>query len=145
MSRSLAALGAAVGIATVVACAAGKPMPSNGAAGNAPMPPLAEVRAEITALDEALTADRDRLGLDAPTVDDLGAAAAMTAAANTCAPDGSQACSDVCTLATSICDNATRICDLAAQLPGDAWASERCTTGKATCAKAAARCCDCAG
>ncbi|MBL8625303.1 MAG: hypothetical protein JNK64_28590 [Myxococcales bacterium] len=144
MTRALPALGAALGIAAMVACSAGRPVPQTSTPGP-PLPPLAATHDEIAALDAQLTADRDRLGLDAPTADDLGAASAMTTAANACTPDGSQACTDVCTLATSICDNATKICDLAAQLPGDAWAVERCDSGKATCAKAATRCCDCAG
>lgn len=144
MTRALPALGAALAISAVVACAAGRPAPQTSAPGN-PLPPLGEVRQQITALDAQLTAERDRLGVAAPTADELGAASAMTTAVNTCTPDGSQACTDVCTLATSICDNATKICDLAAQLPGDAWASERCDSGKATCATASARCCDCAG
>lgn len=144
MTRALSALGTALAISAVVACAAGRPLSQTSAPSN-PLPPLAATHDEIAALDAQLTADRDRLGLDAPTADDLGAASAMATAANTCTPDGSQACTDVCTLATSICDNATRICDLAAELPGDAWASERCDSGKATCAKAATRCCDCAG
>ncbi len=144
MTRALPALGAALAISAVVACAAGRPMPQTSPAGP-PLPPLAAVHDEITALDAQLTADRDRLGLAAPTADDLGAASAMTTATNTCTPDGSQTCADVCTLATSICANATKICDLAAELPGDAWAVERCDGGKATCAAASARCCDCAG
>lgn len=145
MTRPLWALGAALGISAAVACAAGRPMPQTSAPGN-PLPPAGDVRDQITDLDRQLGAARDELGLDAPTADELAPAHAMSIAAlAVCTPSGSQTCTDVCTLSGSICDNATKICDLAQQLPGDGWAAERCDAGKATCAKAATRCCECAG
>jgi hypothetical protein len=55
----------------------------------------------------------------------------------------SETCVDACNLGDAICDDAKKICDLADQLPGDAWASERCDAGKASCQRARERCCDC--
>ena len=58
-------------------------------------------------------------------------------------PPQADGCGDVCTLADSICGNAKRICDLADQLPGDEYATQRCTAGRGSCDRAKTRCCDC--
>lgn len=61
-----------------------------------------------------------------------------------CHPAPTQTCTDSCTISDSICDNAKKICDIATELPGDAWASNKCVEGNETCAAAKKRCCDCA-
>ncbi len=53
------------------------------------------------------------------------------------------ACDDVCSLADAICDNATSICDLSDEMPGDAWAEDKCNSAKASCREAKERCCSC--
>lgn len=140
---------AGVGLAALIAaCGANKPMrgPHDvNSAPPSPLPPLAEVHAEIERLDAAIAADRATLALDEPDADAMVAVQAMAVghAADTCAPAAGDRCGDACTLSDSICDNAGRICGLADQLPGDAWARERCDAGKATCAASIERCCDC--
>jgi hypothetical protein len=69
------------------------------------------------------------------------AATPMADARTTCEHVPSDRCEDVCKLSGSICDNAESICELAAQLPGDAWAEERCGAAKASCQRASERCC----
>jgi hypothetical protein len=56
----------------------------------------------------------------------------------------SDRCTSVCTVSDSICGNATKICNLAAQLPGDAWATGKCSTASETCRASQERCCTCA-
>jgi hypothetical protein len=52
-------------------------------------------------------------------------------------------CHDVCSIADAICDNADRICRIAGELPGDAWAADKCDSAKASCREARERCCGC--
>ncbi len=54
-----------------------------------------------------------------------------------------QRCSDVCSLADAICENADRICRIADELEGDAWASGKCSSAKASCKEARQACCRC--
>lgn len=61
-----------------------------------------------------------------------------------CHPGQSTTCHDSCTLSDSICSNAAKICDLASGLPNDGWAAQHCTSAKATCDAAHAKCCACA-
>ena len=62
---------------------------------------------------------------------------------NQCHPGTSDTCQDSCKLADSICESAQKICNLAQQLPGDAWASGKCESGKSTCDAAHQKCCGC--
>ncbi len=62
-----------------------------------------------------------------------------------CAPpeEPVEECTDVCDLAENICENAEKICEIAAELPGDTWARDKCTSAKASCKEAKDRCCSC--
>jgi hypothetical protein len=54
-------------------------------------------------------------------------------------------CLDTCKLKDAICDNAEKICDIAAELgEDDKWATDKCTSAKASCKEATEKCCDCA-
>ena len=107
---------------------------------------------EIRDLDAQITQQLAQLGLNAPTdaeVVDMMAQSSTpalpeSALASSCQPAPSgDTCTDVCTLGDSICGNARRICDLADQLPGDDYAAQRCTAGRASCDRARTRCCGC--
>ncbi len=145
--RALAALAVGLTVAVLLAaCGAGhRPPRHQGSVGPNPMPPLADVRAEIEALDLAIATDRASLDLDAPGPDAIAAvqAAEVGRAGDTCAPPTGDRCVDACRLSDAICGNAARICELARGLPGDAWATERCDAGKASCAASIERCCGC--
>lgn len=101
---------------------------------------------EISDLHVQITAQLAEIGLFAedPAYSEPAPPLPMASAIDSCgvAPTGAQ-CGDVCTIADSICDNARRICELADELPGDAWAAERCDNGKVSCARAHLRCCGC--
>lgn len=141
---------AGVVAAGLVACAAAGRAPqktSMAPAGADAATPLSgrpdELRARIAELDAAITRDLGAAQVEAP---DAATAAQMAATPFAdlrinCDHTPSERCQDVCTLSASICDNAESICDLAAQLPGDAWAAERCGAAKAACQRATERCC----
>jgi hypothetical protein len=102
-----------------------------------------EIRDRIRELDEAIQRELGEGGMEPP---DAAATAQMsdTPMAEvrlTCEHVPSDRCNDVCKLSDSICSNATSICELADQLPGDAWAAERCGAAKASCQRATQRCC----
>jgi len=134
--------------AALVACAAGgssrkmqAPVATDAA------PPLSgrpdEMRAKIAELDAAIERDLGAAQVDKPDAA-MAASMASTPMADvrtTCEHVPSDRCEDVCKLSGSICDNAESICDLASQLPGDAWAEERCGSAKASCQRATERCC----
>ncbi|MBZ0238111.1 MAG: hypothetical protein K8M05_37725 [Deltaproteobacteria bacterium] len=140
----------AVVATALVACAAGgraKQATMAPSDPDASAPPLSgrpdELRAKIAELGAAIERDLDAAQVDRP---DATAAAQMAATPmadvrTTCDHVPSDRCEDVCKLSGSICDNAASICDLAAQLPGDAWAEERCGAAKAACQRASERCC----
>lgn len=101
------------------------------------------MRERIRVLDEQIARELDEARIEAP---DAEASAAMSAtpiaeARVTCDHVPSDRCQDVCKLSGSICDNAAAICELADELPGDAWAAERCGAAKASCRRATERCC----
>jgi hypothetical protein len=130
--------------AALAACSAGARKPEATAT---MAPPLSgrpdDLRERIRALDAEIAQQLETGDLEAP---DATAAAAMGGTSmaevrTTCEHVPSQRCDDVCKLSGSICDNATAICELADQLPGDAWASERCGAAKASCQRASERCC----
>lgn len=110
------------------------------------------VHDDLRQLDAQITTDLATLGLSPPTESELTEmmvahsvpALPEDAAAAACDPppvgDG---CNDVCTVGDAICSNARQICDLADDLPGDAWAAQRCASGKASCERARQRCCAC--
>ena len=144
---------AGAGCAAVIACSARQSMTSAVAPQMAGSQP--PQHAAIDDYDRKLTAARDQLGLPAPAapvaplagspaspVVDM-AVGPTSANDPTCHPAKTDTCSDTCTLADSICDSAAHICELAKQLPGDAWADGKCSSGEATCTAAHARCCGC--
>jgi hypothetical protein len=106
-----------------------------------------DLHAQIDELDRDITSRMGSASVPAPTAAEVEAVRPVTmdAAAGVCAPPPtpSASCDDVCRLGDAICDDARRICDLAEQLPGDAWAAGKCDGGKASCARAKQRCCDC--
>lgn len=59
--------------------------------------------------------------------------------------DEAPTCTDICRLKDAICKNADRICEIAEELPGDAWAEEKCQSGKDSCEDAKDACTDCGG
>ncbi len=52
----------------------------------------------------------------------------------------SPTCKSTCTLKKSICDNSASICRIAGELGDDAWANEKCDSGKVSCEEAKERC-----
>ena len=153
--KGLAGVLAGATCALVIACASSSrgsrpaaPEAAGQAGGNAG---AGDAHAQIVQLDAEITAERDRLGLPAPTSFPPAAGAQVTPMAATssvasdpaCHPGTGDACRDSCTLADSICANAAKICALASTLPDDAWARQKCTDGNATCAAAHAQCCRC--
>ncbi len=55
----------------------------------------------------------------------------------------SQVCIDTCKIEDSICKNADSICRLSDNLGENAWAIEKCNSGKASCQEANQKCADC--
>lgn len=79
----------------------------------------------------------DLLGAAPKTVDD----AKKVCTQNHAVP---VACNDVCGLADAICDNAEAICNLADKLgKTNAWAQDKCNSGKASCRESEQKCCKC--
>jgi hypothetical protein len=163
MNQRLVLLSLAAGAlaAALVACAAGgRQMKSQApvATDAAPpgtdgaVPPLGgrpdEMRAKIAQLDEEILRDMQEAQVEPPdaTMSASMASTPMADVRQVCEHAPGDRCEDVCKLSGSICDNASSICDIAAQLPGDAWAEERCGAAKASCKRATERCCsgDCA-
>lgn len=160
---SLRALCAAAAATTIVACAMGgaqksamAPAPAVAGAPEAQTLPQPSTREDdqIATLAREIDQQRVTLGLPAPTPAGKTGAVAMAEDAHpaveptaptqaTCHP-ASETCAQACTLSGSICDNAKKICEIANELPGDAWASNKCVEGNETCAAAKKHCCDCA-
>jgi hypothetical protein len=141
-------------IGVVIAACGGSPKRTSApaAVNDAGSVPEGRPTDEIRALDAQITTDLNTLGLSAPTdteITEMVVAHAVppppegTAAESCEPPPTADGCDDVCTLADSICHNADRICDLADQLAGDAWATQRCASGRASCDRARTRCCGC--
>lgn len=122
-----------------------------------PPPPGGE-RAQIDALDQAITDAMTRLAEPRPApaagacvascgAEPMAASARQAIApedATTCKPAQTQTCTDACNLKDSICSNASKICSIAADLGGDdAYANEKCNSGVASCEAARQRCCGC--
>ncbi len=148
MRRALVlALALAAG-AAIAACAGGARRPETVQSQSPDAAPILgarpdEVRAQIRALDEQIQAEMGEARVETPD-EAMAASMASTPMAEVravCEHTPSDRCEDVCKLSTSICDNASSICTLADQLPGDAWAAERCASAKASCRRATERCC----
>ncbi len=95
---------------------------------------------EITRLAQEIETERGTLGLPASPAHAMSGG---NGNAVECTRSAASTCAQSCTLSDSICDNAKKICDLAKQLPGDAWADQKCSDGTATCDQAKAACCAC--
>jgi hypothetical protein len=78
-----------------------------------------------------------------PSEDLLGQAASTARSCPAEAPTAGT-CGDTCNLKDAICDNAESICRIADELDGDSWATDKCTSARASCKEAADRCCTCA-
>ena len=114
-------------------------------------------REEIDELSRKIDADLAALGLERPAapmaacIQPPCAAEALSTgvlpahtADPSCRPGGGEVCRDSCRLSDSICDSSGRICRLATELGGgDAYANERCASGKASCDAARTKCCGC--
>jgi hypothetical protein len=125
------------------------PPPTAGAPGGS--------RGEIDELSRKIDADLAAMGLPRPAVPmaacvqpPCGAEALSSGARPThtaepdCRPGGGEVCRDSCQLSDSICDNSGRICRIAGELGGgDAYANEKCASGKASCDAARTKCCGC--
>jgi hypothetical protein len=150
-ARSIGAALALAVLAAMVACGASRmpePVPRT-SQDDPPSDPLGprpdDARAQIAELEARIEAERLELDLDAPDGDAAAAMSSIAAgdAAAVCVRSQRATCVDVCKLSDSICANAGSICGLADQLPGDAWAADKCNRGKATCKTASERCCGC--
>jgi hypothetical protein len=122
---------------TIAACASqrAQTMPS---AASQVMPAQSSQRDEITRLSQEIAAEGRTLGRGGDPAHPMSAASTTE-----CARSMASTCTQSCALSDTICDNAKKICDLARQLPGDAWAEQRCADGSATCDQARAACCAC--
>lgn len=154
--NQLVALFLGIAVAGLVACgAASKSTAPSPAVARTPIAagPAQDPRAgEIEKLAAAIDADLAKLQLPRPAPPTAGTSA-MSAVSEAdivapsadpaCHPGPSDTCEDVCGLGESICKNAKRICEIASELAGDAWAAEKCASGKASCDAARERCCGC--
>jgi hypothetical protein len=141
--------------ALAIACAAGQKSasapPPTAVAPSAEMGRGSPEHAQIEQLDREISEARQKMGLGAQAVPApapmapscTGPACPQEMASQDCHPGTSETCSNSCTFKQSICDNATKICELAKQLPGDAWATDKCNAGNASCNEATQRCCTC--
>ncbi len=141
---SARALGIGVALA-LASCGGSRVAPAAGVAPPQEWPVGDErARARITTLDREIADRAAALGLEPPAVVDPGGEPmADPAAPSTCERSPRPVCQDVCGLADAICTAATEICKLAGELPGDAWAAQRCAAGTGSCAQARDRCCGC--
>jgi hypothetical protein len=159
LKETVAALGAGVAIAAFVAC--------GGSAKSAMTPTTAapagspgtggDLKAQITALDDKINLEFAKLDAGArpppPVVaSDVCPTPPCTSAVPTavkpsddptCTHGESQTCKDTCQIADAICEAATSICKIAAELNNDAWATEKCASGNASCEKSRGKCCGC--
>lgn len=156
-------LGLAAGAlcAIAFACGGAKSAMAPKSSSPSPMPERAEGmhggHEEIDELSRRIDADLASMGLQRPAVPLAAciqppcAAEALSAGMRPgygvepdCKPGAGDTCRDSCRLSDSICDSSGRICRIATELGGgDAYANERCASGKASCDEARTRCCGC--
>jgi hypothetical protein len=145
--------------AIAIACGGSKRAMAPGAAPAMTTPSVAEPSpaAEIDALSREIDENLAAMGLERPAtpagacIQPPCAAEALStgvppahAADPSCTPGGGDACRDSCQLSDAICDGSGRICRIAADLGGgDAYANEKCASGKASCGAARTKCCGC--
>jgi len=150
LKETLAALGAGVAIAAIVAC--GGAQKSASAPGTRPASdamPTGVQDPRIVELDAKITAEMSQLGVERPIPPPptMGGpepvAVHPTVGDPTCKPAETQICKDTCALTTSICANAEQICKIAKELGNDAWANDKCSSGNASCETARGKCCGC--
>jgi hypothetical protein len=131
--------------------------PATSGAAAPPMPGGGAGRAEIDELSRKIDADLAAMGVERPAAPMAAcirppcAAEALStgvrpahAAEPECRPGAGEVCRDSCQLSDSICDSSGRICRIASELGGDdAYANEKCASGKASCDAARTKCCGC--
>jgi hypothetical protein len=122
-----------------------------------PMPAPGGERSELDELSRKIDDDLAALGLARPAAplaacvqppcdaQALGAGLRPASASEPdCRPGGGEVCRDSCRLSDSICDSSGRICRIATDLGGgDAYANEKCASGKASCDASRTKCCGC--
>ena len=131
--------------------------PSTAGAASPAMPGPADARAQIDELSREIDDELAAMGLARPatplaacvqppcSAESLGAGVRPAYSAEpACRPGGAELCRDSCRLSDSICESSGRICRIASDLGGgDAYANEKCVSGKASCDAARAKCCGC--
>jgi hypothetical protein len=156
-------LGLAAGALCAIAIACGgaksamSPPPTAAAAGAMPRAGDSHSHDEIDELSRKIDADLATLGVPRPApplaacIQPPCVAEALSAgirpghgAEPDCRPGAGDVCRDSCQLSDSICDSSGRICRIASELGGgDAYANEKCASGKASCDAARTKCCGC--
>jgi len=146
--------------ALAIACGGAKRAMAPGAAPPSPEPAATGAmgaRGELDELSRKIDADLAAMGLERPAVPAAaciqppcgaealsGGMRPAHAAEPSCKPGEGDVCRDSCRLSDSICDSSGRICRIATDLGGgDAYANEKCASGKASCDAARTRCCGC--
>ena len=159
LKETLGALGVGIAIAAFVACGGGAKSamtPTTAGLANPPGTGSSDLRAQITELDNRINTEFAKLdtGPRPPPVvaSDVCPTPPCTSAVSTavkpsddptCTHGESQTCKDTCQIADAICEAATSICKIAGELNNDAWATEKCATGNASCEKSRGKCCGC--
>ncbi len=160
IKETVGALGVGVAIAAIVACGGGSYKTATAPPTAGPSVPgmASDPKARITELDSKINTEFAKLQAGprpdlAPSVAaNLCPAPPCTTAETlavkpsddpTCTHGDSQTCKDTCQIADAICDAATKICGIAAEMNNDAWATEKCASGNASCEKSRGKCCGC--
>jgi hypothetical protein len=121
--------------------------PEASAAATSPMP--ASPREQIDEFDRQIEAERAQLQLEPPSDPQIQSAPTQPMGAlpaqqdPKCKPAKTETCETSCRLSDSICGNAEKICKLAQELPGDAWAANKCAKANTTCEASRTKCCSC--
>jgi hypothetical protein len=154
--KILLAIVVGAGCAAIVACGAARSKAAMPPTAAMPGPGGNDAHARIDELDQAITTELANLNLPRPAAASASvctqppcdvqplAVPVKPTTDPACKPGPSDHCKDSCRFADSICDNAGKICEIAGQLGGnDAYANEKCGSGKASCDAAGAACCSC--
>ncbi len=104
-------------------------------------------KAHIAKLFNEIGTGRQRLNLPfEPMADDVSEAHTASAPRSADVAAGTEpansVCKETCTVKASICRNSAKICELADGLD-DAWADEKCDSGKVSCREATTQCDEC--
>jgi hypothetical protein len=132
------AIALGLALATIVVACAAVPTAQHRAVNEPPHVPQGDPHEQIEHWSADIAARHQQLG--GSTVAPNVTTARM---ATTCERAQNDSCRQTCTLADSICEDATKICNLADQMPGDAWAKDKCDSARATCTDSQKQCCGC--